>query len=164
MAAEMPPHGAGPAARDQATTAAAMIRTVAKGALATLDRKTGGPYASLVLVATDTDGAPVLLLSQLALHTKNIAHDPRASLLIEGADIAADPMAGGRVSLSGRIREARAASSRERFLACHPAAAQYADFPDFAFYRLEIETAHLIQGFGRIVDIKGAELMAARKA
>ena len=60
------------------------MRTALKGALATLDRETGHPYASLVLVATEPDGAPILLLSRLALHTRNLERDPRASLLLDG--------------------------------------------------------------------------------
>ena len=60
-----------------------LIRTALKASLATLDRATGHPYASLILVATEPDGAPVFLISRLALHTRNLEKDPRASLLID---------------------------------------------------------------------------------
>ena len=148
-----------PVDRDAVAAAAGLLGAALKGALATLEPVTGAPYASLVLVATAGDGAPVLLLSRLALHTRNIAHDARASLLIDGTDASGDPMAGGRVSLSGTIAASLTPLSRERFLSRHPSAAAYADFPDFAFYRFEIASAHLIRGFGRIVDIAGADLI-----
>ena len=148
---------------DAAAAAVDLIARALKGSLATLEPQTGAPYASLVLVATGTDGAPILLLSRLALHTRNIEHDARAGLLIDGTDATGDPMAGGRVSLSGRVAKTKTPTSRERFLARHPSASGYADFPDFAFYRFDIVTAHLIQGFGRIIDIAGSHLVAPAK-
>ncbi len=139
--------------------AKSLIRAAFKGALATIDSAAGGPYASLVLVATTQAGAPIFLLSRLALHTRNLLVDPRASLLIDGTDAAGDPMAGGRVSVSGTIVISTDQHGRERFLARHSAAGAYADFADFSFYTLTIERAHLIQGFGRIIDIRGRDLL-----
>ena len=141
------------------TVAKTLIRSALKGALATLDSKGWGPFASLVLVATTQAGAPVFLLSGLALHTRNILADRRASLLIDGTDAAGDPMAGARVSVSGTVAATLDQSARQRFLAHHPGAAVYADFPDFAFYTMTIERAHLVQGFGRIIDIHGQDLL-----
>jgi heme iron utilization protein len=133
-----------------------------KGALATLDRGgttngSGHPYASLVTVATTAAGRPVFLLSGLALHTQNLKADPRASLLIDATSLAGDPLAGGRVTLIGAIEPAQP-SSRARFLSRHPAAQQYADFGDFAFYELVVERAHFIGGFGRIVSLTTADM------
>lgn len=133
-----------------------LIREARTGALATL-LPGGAPYASLVSVATLMDGTPVTLLSQLARHTKNIAADPRASLLLDERR-PGDPLAVGRVSLVGRIVPTDHEAAARRFLARHPEAAGYAGFKDFAFWRIEVESAHLVAGFGRIVDLTPADL------
>lgn len=136
-----------------------VIRSARKAALATLDRTSGHPYASLVTVATDMDGTPLLLISRLALHTQNIANDDRASLLFDASGADGDPLAGGRVTVVGRARTTSSTSARRRFLARHPEAAMYADFPDFAFYELEVERAHYIGGFGRIVPLERSSIV-----
>ena len=128
-----------------------MLRESGEGALATLV-SAGAPYASLVTVATLPDGSPVLLLSKLARHTANIAADSRVSLLLK-ADRAGDPLAGARISISGRIERTENPAAKRRFLACHPSAMGYAEFADFNFFRIEMESAHLVAGFGRIVDL-----------
>ncbi|MEW5963116.1 MAG: DUF2470 domain-containing protein [Pseudomonadota bacterium] len=133
-----------------------LVRSAFKGALATLDRSSGHPYASLVTVATDAAGEPLLLVSRLALHTQNLEHDARASLLVDASGGDGDPLAGGRVSVIGRaVRLDRGsdAAERRRFLARHPAAEGYASFADFAFWRLVVERAHYVGGFGRIVSL-----------
>lgn len=135
-----------------------LLRAALKGALATLDKASGHPYASLVTVATEPDGTPLLLISKLALHTQNLAADARASLLIDGTSAAGDTLAGGRVTFIGRIEASQSPTARTRFLARHPAAQVYADFPDFRFYALKVERAHFIGGFGRIVDLQPPEL------
>jgi putative heme iron utilization protein len=145
---------------DAAAAARRLVRTARKGSLATLDRDTGHPYASLVLVATEPDGAPTLLISALALHTKNLAKDQRASLLIDGTGGLDEPLTGGRVTLVGTVRRSDSASARARFLARHPSAAGYAGFPDFAFNALACERAHYVGGFGRIVDLAPASLLS----
>lgn len=116
----------------------------------------GHPYASLVLPAATPEGEPLLLLSDLADHSRNLAADPRASLLVSGAAILAreDPLADARAVLLGRLellREAAdEAAARRRYLARHPAAAAYAGFGDFRVYRMSVERAHLVAGFGRV--------------
>jgi heme iron utilization protein len=128
-----------------------VLRLAATGSLATL-ADGGGPFASLVTVATTPSGEPVMLLSRLALHTQNLARDPRASLLLvapggEGGD----PLAGARLTISGHVSGPDdEAMLRRRFLARHAEAAGYAGFGDFGFYRLVPESAHLVAGFGRI--------------
>ena len=145
---------------DAARTVKRLIRESQTGALATLDED-GGPYASLVQLATLPDGAPLLLLSGLARHTRNLARDARVSLLVDERRHG-DELQGARAGLRGRIArlsdEAAIATARRRFLARHPDAAGFAGFSDFAFYRIEIDSAHLVAGFGRIVDIEGAAL------
>ncbi|HEX7777324.1 MAG TPA: pyridoxamine 5'-phosphate oxidase family protein [Parvibaculum sp.] len=143
---------------DPAGQAAELLAAAKMATLATLGAG-GYPVASLVAVASRETGAPLLLLSRLALHTRNLAADPRASLLLrnEAADA---PMADARVTLIGTVSALAEPSARARFLARHPDAAVYIDFADFGFYTLEIETAHLVAGFGRIVDIRGADMLA----
>jgi putative heme iron utilization protein len=136
-----------------------IMRRALKASLATLETSTGHPYASLVTIATDVDGTPLFLISTLALHTKNLMSDARASLLFDGTDTAGDPLAGGRVTVMGRAAKTARQEARERFLARHEPARGYADFPDFAFYELNVERAHFIGGFGRIVDLTPADLL-----
>jgi hypothetical protein len=140
---------ADPAAAQKARN---LIRSLQKAALSTaLAGSEGWPYGSLVLVANDYDASPVLLISDLAEHAKNIAGDARASLLFDGTTRrGADPLDGPRVSVLGRARKADAPHLRARYLARHPAAARFADFGDFRIYRFEVERAYLVEGFGRV--------------
>jgi len=145
--------------KETAGAARAMVRAALKGALATVHKVSGHPYASLVLTATDADGAPILLISKLAVHTQNLSADPRASLLIDATGTEADPMEGARVTLIGEVRPATSPIARARFLARHPSAAGYADFSDFGFFKLQPESAHYIGGFGKIVDLPAGDLL-----
>jgi putative heme iron utilization protein len=142
---------------DPVRVARRLMRESVDGALATLAAD-GAPYASLVTIATLADNSPLLLLSNLARHTQNIGRDPRVSLLLEQRG-AGDPLAGARVSIGGRIVRTDDATARRRFVVRHPEAASYAEFRDFSFWRIEVEGAHLVAGFGRIVDLPGAELL-----
>jgi heme iron utilization protein len=136
-----------------------IVRRALSASLATVDQATGFPYASLVLVACAPDGAPVLLLSQLARHTRNLLADARASLLFDGTAGSADPLAGGRVTLIGRIVPCGDPAIRCRFLRRHPSAAGYADFQDFGFYVMVPDRAHYVGGFGRIVELLAGEVL-----
>jgi putative heme iron utilization protein len=127
--------------------------------MATIDAKDGYPYASLVTVATDAAGAPTLLISNLARHTANLAKDPRVSIMVDETGALADPLQGARVTLYGKVERTKDETVRRRFLARHPEASFYADFPDFAFFRLGVEGAHYIAGFGRIFDLAPDELL-----
>jgi putative heme iron utilization protein len=138
-----------------------MVRAALKGALATVHKVSGHPYASLVLTATDADGAPILLISRLAVHTQNLQSDPRASLLVDATGTEADPMEGARVTLVGAVAPTDSQAARARFLARHPSAAGYADFPDFGFFRLSPGSAHYIGGFGKIFDLPAEDLLVA---
>lgn len=114
----------------------------------------GWPHGSLALVAADHAGEPLLLLSDLAVHSRNMAADPRVSLLVHAAD--ADPLAGARATLLARAQHSEDPLRRARFIARHPAADTYAGFADFRLYHLVVERVHVIQGFGRI-DWVGAD-------
>jgi len=148
---------------DPVATARRLLRTARDAALATLATEGGAPFASLVSVATLPAGDPVLLLSTLALHTRNLERDPRASLLLADPR-SGDPLEGARVTVSGRLERIAAddpglETARRRFLARHPKAAGYAGFADFSFWRMAVEGAHLVAGFGRIVALAPAELL-----
>ena len=153
-----------PTNAELAADARGLVRRALKAALATIASGSGYPYASLITVATEASGAPIFLISALAQHTKNLAGDPRASILFDGTSAAGDPLQGARVTLFGKAEKVADEAVRRRFLARHPEAAFYADFPDFAFWRLEIEGAHYIGGFGRIVDLSPAELLVDTRA
>jgi len=148
-----------PSREDIAGAARALVRRAFKGSMATIDAKNGYPYASLVTLATDTSGAPILLISNLARHTANLANEPRASIMVDETGALGDPLQGARVTLYGRVERTKEGAVRRRFLARHPEASFYADFPDFGFFRLAVVGAHYIGGFGRIFDLAPSELL-----
>jgi hypothetical protein len=143
---------------DTASTARRLLRTALKASLATLDHETGHPYPSLVLVATEPDGSPILLISRLALHTRNLEKDSRAALLFDGTEGIGDPLSGPRITVSGVARRTDSATALRRFVARHPSAGGYSAFPDFSAYTLSIAKGHFIAGFGRIVGLEAASL------
>jgi putative heme iron utilization protein len=136
--------------------ARSLLRKSRQGALATLMAGSGDPYCSLVNVASYPDGSPILLISRLALHTKNLLADPRVSLMLDER-AAGDPLEGSRIMLAGHAEETSGddvAILRRRYLNAHPSAEAFVDFKDFAFFRIRPSGAHLVAGFGRIVDLK----------
>jgi putative heme iron utilization protein len=143
---------------DARVAAKKLLREARSGALATLVPGSGDPYCSLVNVATTVGGAPILLLSNLALHTKNILTDARVSLMLDERK-AGDPLEGARVMLMGRCSKDDEATTSAAYLRRHPDAEMYAGFTDFSFYQMEIARAHLVAGFGRIVDLKSTDIL-----
>jgi len=139
---------------DPAAAARVLMRRARTAALATLEAGTGHPYGSLVAMATEPDGTPLLLISRLALHTRNVRADVRASLLVEEREESSgDPLAGGRLTVMGELQPTQSGTARARFLARHRTAEGYVSFGDFAFYALTAARAHFVGGFGRIVDL-----------
>ncbi len=124
----------------------------------------GAPYASLVLIAADLDASPLLLLSDLAQHSRNIAFDPRISLLIDGTAGYRDPLTGPRLTVIGQARIVEDLRLLARFTAHHPTSAVYSGFTDFRLYRVAVERGHLVAGFGRIHWIDGRDLLFAADA
>src|SRR6059058_2594640 len=117
---------------DAGKAARSLLRRSRQGALATLVTGSGDPYCSLVNVASHADGSPILLISRLALHTRNVLADPRVSLMLDER-APGDPLEGARIMLSGRAEEAGPDLRdilRRRYLNVHPAAESYADFAD----------------------------------
>ncbi|MFQ5954543.1 MAG: HugZ family protein [Kiloniellales bacterium] len=148
------------ASESPATTARRLIRRLDRAALATLQHDAEGwPCGSLVLVALDHAASPLLLLSELAEHTRNIARDPRLSLLFDDSADTANPLAEPRVTVFGRARRSDDPDLRNRFLRRHPSAREYADFKDFHLFQVAVARAHLVAGFGRIHWIEGPALL-----
>ena len=143
---------------DPKAAAKKLLREGRSGALATLMPKAGDPYCSLVNVATASDGAPLLLISKLAVHTKNILADPRVSLMLDERK-EGDPLQGARVMLMGRAAATDSPDARRRYLARQPEAEMFAGFADFAVYEMALKAAHLVAGFGRIVDLEPQDLL-----
>jgi putative heme iron utilization protein len=143
------------------TSACAILRSRRSAALATaLAADAGWPYASLVTIACDIDGSPILLLSALSDHTRNLDRDARASLLIENASRRANPQTGPRTTLLGRILADEEPRLRRRFLARHPGALLYAGFGDFRIFRMAVERVHWVGGFGRARWLDAAAILA----
>jgi putative heme iron utilization protein len=146
---------------DPARLARSLLRRSRQGALATLMAGTGDPYCSLVNLASHPDGSPILLISRLALHTRNILADSRVSLMLdERAE--GDPLEGARIMLGGKAEEVAEAERdlvRRRYLGAHPSAEAFVEFKDFSFFRIRPSGAHLVAGFGRIVDLQPAQFL-----
>jgi len=147
---------------DPQATARKLLREGRSAALGTLmagsGAGAGGPYCSLVNVATLADGSPLLLISKLAVHTKNILADARVSLMLDERKDG-DPLQGARVMLTGLAELSVDPQAQRRYLDRQPEAEMFAGFADFGFYKMIITGAHLVAGFGRIVDISPADLL-----
>jgi putative heme iron utilization protein len=138
-----------------------LLRSVRAGTLATLNGS-GDPFASLVSVATDPDGSPLILVSQLSSHTRHLDKDARMSLLLADSG-EGDPLANPRLTITGKAEKvtdpAMRAGVRDRFLAKHPKAALYADFGDFSFWRIAMDQVHLNGGFARAARFPAKRLL-----
>jgi heme iron utilization protein len=146
---------------DPAKLGRSLLRRSRQGALATLSPGSGDPYCSLVNVASHGDGSPILLISRLALHTRNILADSRVSLMLDER-AQGDPLEGSRIMLAGRAEQAggdAVATLRRRYLNAHPSAEAFVDFKDFSFFRIRPAGAHLVAGFGRIVDLRPEQFL-----
>lgn len=149
---------------DAANMVREILRTASTASLGTVGHD-GSPLVTLVTVATDIDGSIIGLFSSLAAHTRNLANDGRASLLMTlssaGRD---DPLAGARASFTGRFLhidrdETEQARLFCRFMARHPEAVAFARFADFSIYRMRPDSVHLVAGFGRVVRLSGPSFL-----
>jgi heme iron utilization protein len=141
--------------------ARSLLRRSRQGALATLRAGSGDPYCSLVNIASDFDASPILLISRLALHTRNILADSRVSLMLDER-VSGDPLEGARIMLAGRAEAAagdQADILRRRYLNAHPSAEAFVGFKDFSFFRIVPTGAHLVAGFGRIIDLQPGQFL-----
>ena len=142
---------------DAAGEAKRLLRVIRAGALATLDDD-GVPFVSLVNVATAHDGAPLLLMSTLAGHTRHLEARPACSLLLAQTG-KGDPLAHPRLTVIGQAARDSDPLVRDRFLARHPKSALYAGFADFSFWRLVPRAFHLNGGFARAAGFQSAEIL-----
>ena len=146
---------------DPSRLARSLLRRSRQGALATLMAESHDPYCSLVNIASHYDASPILLISRLALHTRNILADNRVSLMLDER-VAGDPLEGARIMLAGRAEETtgeQAEILRQRYLSAHPSAQVFVDFKDFSFFRIAPSGAHLVAGFGRIIDLAPTQFL-----
>jgi hypothetical protein len=137
-----------------------LLRLSRTGALATLGAD-GAPLTTWVGCASDFDGAPLFLLSTLARHTRNLAGDARASLLLTNAPDRGDPLNHPRLTVGGPVAPHPDAYARKRYLQRNPKAKLYAPFADFAVFRLAIEAVHFNGGFGRADRLVPADILAS---
>jgi heme iron utilization protein len=158
---------------DPGTSVRQLMRRVPRVALGTIDRDSGRPYVSLAMVALAHDATPLLLLSDLADHTKNLKSDAWVSLLFDGTGASAVPLAGPRASVQGEALPSQSPDLAARYVARHSDAADYLSFKDFNLYLVKVERAHLVAGFGRIhwvdresilLDTSGCDELAAAEA
>ena len=148
-----------PSAAEEARTVAASTNT---GTLASLTA-TGDPWASLVTYGL-LDGAPVLCVSNLAEHGRNLAADPRASIAIVGPSTDPDPLAGARITLAGEVSRPVGddlVAARDAHLAAVPAAKYYIDYSDFSMWVLRVQRVRWVGGYGRMDWASGSEYVAA---
>jgi len=137
-----------------------LIRAGRAASLAT--GQAGQPFASLVTPASAPDLSPLMLLSSLSEHTRHLQADPRCALLITGTPTGPNPQTAPRVTVTGvaeLVPADQVAALKARWLAVHPYAALYADFGDFALWRVTIGGALLVGGFARAVRIKASALL-----
>jgi putative heme iron utilization protein len=149
-----------------AERARTLVHHALTGALATLSRKhLGHPFGSVMPYAPDAEGRPRLLISTMAMHTQNLAADPRATLLVTQPGATGDPLAAGRVSLMGEARAldgVEAEAARTAYLARHSTARYWADFGDFGFWRLEVTDVYFVGGFAAMGWVNAVEYRAAQ--
>lgn len=135
-----------------------ILRRARIGTLSTLSADDGGPYGSLANIATDVDGRPLLFVSRLALHTQNLLKDGRASIMVGEVPEKGDALVGQRISVMGQFEQVEDAALKQRYLARHPAATFYSEFPDFSLWRMTVARVHGVAGFGRIETLPAEEV------
>lgn len=151
------PDPACPSAAEHARTVAASTNVATLASLTTA----GDPWASLVAYGL-LNGAPVLCLTQMAEHSRNIAHDSRASLSIVGVSTDPDPLANARVTLAGRIETPHErTAAREAFLAAVPAAQAYVDYDDFTLWTMRVDRVRWVGGYAHADSATGEEYLRA---
>jgi putative heme iron utilization protein len=133
-----------------------MLRAARSGCLATSAK--GQPFASLVTPACMPDGSLLLLLSRLAEHTRHLMADPRCSIMVSGVAETANPQTTPRVTVTGVAEVVDDKALKARYLAVHPYASLYADFGDFATWRIAPAAGILVGGFARAFRLKAADL------
>jgi heme iron utilization protein len=145
-----------------ATAVRALLQNARTASLAVIDPGTGGPYVSLVNVGMGRNLQPLLLLSQLARHTKGLLKNNHASLLLN-ADLpkTGDALVALRATVSGSCEKISDEEALKHYLQKHPHAETYAGFADFSLWRLTPQVIYVVGGFGRIYQFEPAEITAS---
>lgn len=146
------------------TEARQLLRRARTAALGTSNLDPAGAYISLANLATDGRGHPIIFISKLAWHTRNILADPAGSLMVSEIPAEGDALTGPRVTVMGAFQPVPGAEIAERYAAQHPAARFYLDFPDFTFWRLVPKKIHAVAGFGRIETMEPDEVFLPESA
>jgi heme iron utilization protein len=141
------------------TTSRRLIRACDRAVLSTALVGSGWPYGSLVMAACDHAARPLLLISDLAEHTKNLGADARASLLFDGTVGMDSPLTGARVTVTGRLTPSEDPALIARYTARHPDSEMFLGFADFHLYEMTVDRAHIVAGFGVIHWIDAADLL-----
>ena len=143
--------------QDFLTQAAALVVGARSATLATI-ADAHHPYASLVTPALDPDGAILLLLSDLAVHTRHLRADPACALMIVGAPLWGNPQTSPRITLTATAQLSADQQAKKNFLATHPYADLYINFADFHIWELTPVAAHFIGGFAAASQLDVAAL------
>jgi heme iron utilization protein len=135
-----------------AERARTLLHLTRVGSLSTLSRKRPGyPFGSLMPFALDAEGRPIFLISSMAMHTQNLQHDGRASLLVSQPEAEGDPLGAARVTLVGNasvLAGPAIAEVRGLYLERHPNSKYWVDFDDFYFFRMDVVDVYYVGGFG----------------
>jgi hypothetical protein len=145
-----------------------LLESERHGVLCTISREMPGwPFGSIAPYAISNSGDPILLISEIAEHTRNLRADSRSSLLIADSDAAEDPQAAARITLIGHSREVEA-EDLDEVRSCYferfPKSKIYLDVHDFSFFVIRIERARFIGGFGAIYWLDPTEIFPQRRA
>lgn len=155
MTNETPP----PETAPPESTSRRLIRSCDRAVLSTALVGNGWPYGSLVMTACDHAARPLLLISDLAEHTKNLGADARASLLFDGTVGMDNPLTGARVTVTGRLTPTEDSALVARYTARHPDSEMFLGFADFHLFEMDVDRAHIVAGFGAIHWIDSADLL-----
>jgi putative heme iron utilization protein len=154
---QVPPRQGDAAQGDAAWEARLLLRAARSATLATSAQ--GQPFASLVTPATAPDLSVLLLLSSLSEHTRHLRADPRCALLVTGQPVSANPQTAPRLTVTGLAEPDPDPALKARFLAVHPYASLYADFGDFAVWRVRPLAGLFVGGFARAVRLRAEALL-----
>jgi heme iron utilization protein len=149
-----------------AERARTLVYVMRIGSLATLSRKQPGfPFGSVMPYGLDEHGRPIFLISTMAMHTRNLQADPRASLLVTQNDAGADPLGASRVTLVGNILpipQPEVAEARQLYLARYANSKYWVDYEDFSFYRMDVVDIYYVGGFGVMGWVSASEYVRSQ--
>lgn len=150
---------------ERARAARALAESRGFAVLSTVSKRVPGhPFGSTVNYALDDAGCPMFYFSSLAVHTKNLMGDPRASLTIYAEGAETDPLSSARMNIMGEIHavaEEEAGAARAAYFARHPAAEQYMGFGDFRVFRMYVMDVYYVGGFGAMGWVAPGDFLAA---